>query len=195
MEDKDLYQALSSQIGMPDSERIQRLWKMLCTEEEAKLLLTMPGTLEELEDKTGMASESLKTMLNELYRKGVAFERLKEGRLIYRMSRDLIQFHDASILWPEAPPEFLLLWQEYMDQEYVELSKLMADMDMAPVTRVIPVEQAMEGGGSRVLPFESAATIVDGAARLAVTKCTCRLTAKKCDSPMEVCLQLGRAAD
>ena len=29
---------------------------------------------------------------------------------------------------------------------------------------------------------------------LAVTKCTCRLTAHKCDRPLEACLQVNRAA-
>jgi len=190
-----VYETLNTQIGAPPSERIRNLWKMLCTEEEAGLLLHMPGTLEELAGKSGRKPEELKPVLEELFRRGVVFERVKEGTLRYFRPRDLIQFHDASILWPEAPPEFLLLWQDFMETEYVELTKLIAGMDLAPVTRVIPVEQAMEGGGSRVLPFDSALAIMEQADRLAVTKCTCRLTAKKCRSPLEVCIQLDRAAD
>jgi len=182
-------------IGAPPSERIQGLLKMLCNEEEAKLLIEMPATLEDLSAKSGIPEDKLKPMLDGLFRKGVVFERVKEGVLRYFRPRDLIQFHDATILWPEAPPEFLVLWQEFMDNEYVELSKMIADMDLAPVTRVIPVEAAMEGGGSKVLHFDSAMGIVDRAETLAVTKCTCRLTAKKCDGPQDVCIQLDRAAD
>jgi len=168
---------------------------MLCNEEEAGLLLNMPATLEELAEKSGRAPEELKPVLHELFIRGVVFERVKEGTLRYYRPRDLIQFHDASILWPEAPPEFLLLWQDFMETEYLELSKMIAEMDLAAVTRVIPVEQAMEGGGSKVLPFDSAMGILEQAERLAVTKCTCRLTANKCESPLEVCIQLDRAAD
>ena len=190
-----VYETLNTQIGAPPSERIRNLWKMLCNEEEAGLLLLMPATLEDLAERSGRKPEELKPVLEELFRRGVVFERVKEGTLRYFRPRDLIQFHDASILWPEAPPEFLELWQDFMETEYVELTKLIAGMDLSPVTRVIPVEQSMEGGGSRVLPFDSAMGIVEQAERLAVTKCTCRLTAKKCESPLEVCIQLDRAAD
>lgn len=192
---ENLYEKLALQTGAPPSERLQGLWKMLCNEEEARLVLAMPGTAPELAAKTGLPQDKADRLLPGLFRKGVAFERVKEGVLKYNKPRDLLQFHDATILWPEAPPEFLLLWQEFMENEYAELSRMIADMDLAPVTRVIPVEQAMEGGGSRVLPFDSAVQIVDEAQRLAVTKCTCRHTARKCQSPVEVCLQLGRAAD
>ena len=195
MSEQSLYEQLTMQIGAPPSERIHNLLKMLCNEEEAGLLLQMPATLEELSEKSGLAAEKLEPMLHELFRRGVVFERIKEGSLKYYRPRNLIQFHDATILWPEAPPEFLVLWQDFMDDEYVQLSQMIADMDLAPMTRVIPVEQAMEGGGSKVLPFDSAMGIVENADRLAVTKCTCRLTAKKCDSPLEVCIQLDRAAD
>ncbi|MCG6535990.1 MAG: 4Fe-4S ferredoxin, partial [Syntrophales bacterium LBB04] len=146
MAEENLYQKLTMQIGAPPSERIQGLWKMLCNEQEARLVLAMPGTVEELSAKTGLPSERVRTMAEVLFRKGVAFERMKDGVLKYNRPRDLIQFHDATILWPEAPPEFLVLWQEFMETEYVELSRLFAEMDLAPVTRVIPVEQAMEGG-------------------------------------------------
>jgi NAD-dependent dihydropyrimidine dehydrogenase PreA subunit len=191
----NLYEKLNTQIGAPPSDRIRRLWQMLCSEEEAGLLLEMPGTLEDLAGRSGKSPEALQPVLDRLFRRGVVFERVKEGTLRYFRPRDLIQFHDASILWPEAPPEFFLLWQDFMETEYVELTRLIAGMDLAPVTRVIPVEQVLEGGGSKVLPFDSAVSILEKADRLAVTKCTCRLTANKCASPLEVCIQLDRAAD
>jgi len=191
----NVYEALNAGVGAPPSERIRNLLKMLCSQEEAGLLLRMPATLEELAEKSGKAPAELEPVLRDLFIRGVVFERVKDGVLRYYRPRDLIQFHDASILWPDAPPEFLLLWQEFMETEYLELTKMIAEMDLAAVTRVIPVEQAMEGGGSRVLPFDSAVSILEKADRLAVTKCTCRLTAGKCSSPLEACIQLDRAAD
>jgi NAD-dependent dihydropyrimidine dehydrogenase PreA subunit len=192
---ENIYEKLVMQIGAPPSERLRKIWEMLCSEEEAGLLLEMPGTLEDLVEKSGKTPEELKPVLEELFMRGVVFERVKEGVLRYFRPRDLIQFHDASILWPDAPPEFFLLWQAFMENEYVEMIKMIADLDLDAVTRVIPVEQSMEGGGSKVLPLESAVGILESASRLAVTKCTCRLTANKCDSPQEVCIQLDRAAD
>lgn len=194
MEAENLYQKLSEKIGTP-SERIEKLWKVLCDEGEARLLLAMPGTVEELAEKTASKAEEVKPMLDRLFRKGVVFDREKQGVVTYSMPRHLLQFHDASILWPEAPAGFLDQWQDFMDNEYPAIAKALASMDLPAFTRVIPVEQPMEGGGSQILPFENALKIVDDARRLAVTACTCRLTAKKCKSPVEVCLQLNRAAE
>jgi Pyruvate/2-oxoacid:ferredoxin oxidoreductase delta subunit len=195
METAHLYQELSTRLGAPASERIPRLWQMLCTSEEARLCLLMPATLEELAEKMGKPASEIETMVRALFRKGVVFEKTKGGVTQYAMAKNLIQFHDATIVWPEAPREFLDLWKEYMEFEYPALAKLIAGMDLEPMTRVIPVQRSLEGGGSRVLPYESAVKILEEARRRAVTKCTCRLTARKCDAPIEVCIQLNRAAD
>jgi NAD-dependent dihydropyrimidine dehydrogenase PreA subunit len=194
MGSEDLYQKLSEKIGTP-SERIEKLWKVLCDEEEARLLLAMPGTVEELAEKTGRKPEETKPMLDLLFRKGVVFDKEKEGVVTYSMARHMLQFHDATILWPEAPDGFLDQWQEFMDEEYPAIAQALVAMDLPAFTRVIPVEVPMEGGGSQILPFDNVLKIVDDARSLAVTACTCRLTAKKCESPVEVCLQLNRAAE
>jgi formate hydrogenlyase subunit 6/NADH:ubiquinone oxidoreductase subunit I len=194
MEAENLYQQLAEKIGTP-SKRIEELWKVLCDEGEARLLLAMPGTVEQLAEKTGRTPEHTKPMLDLLFRKGVVFDREKEGVVTFSMAKHLLQFHDATILWPEAPEGFLDQWQEFMDEEYPAIAQALASMDLPAFTRVIPVEAPMEGGGSQILPFENALKIVEEARSLAVTACTCRLTAKKCESPVEVCLQLNRAAE
>ncbi len=195
MAEETPYQKLAAKIGAPTSQRIQRLWQMLCNEQEAQVLLAMPGTVEDLSEKTGIPADQLQPMLDQLFRKGVAFERVRDGATHYNMSKHLIQFHDATILWPEAPPEFLSLWRDFMEEEYPEFAHLLASLDIPPVTRVIPVGEPLEGGASQILPFENATDIVKSARKLAVTDCTCRLVAKKCDAPVEVCLQLNRAAE
>ena len=195
MEESPLYQELAMRLGAPPSERIPRLWQMLCDSEEARLCLAMPGTVDELAAKMEKPASEVDKMVQGLFRKGVVFEKTKGGTTQYIMSKNLLQFHDATILWPEAPQGFLDLWHEYMGTEYPELAKLVAGMDLDPVTRVLPIQQALEGGGSRVLPFESAVSILEDAKKIAVTLCTCRLTEKKCRSPLEACIQLNRAAE
>lgn len=194
MGNENLYQTLAEKIGTP-SERIEKLWKEICDDEEARLLLAMPGTVEELAEKTGRKPEETKPMLDLLFRKGVVFDKAKEGVVTYSMARHLIQFHDATILWPEAPAGFFDQWQEFMDEEYPAIAQALVAMGLPAFTRVIPVDVPMEGGGSQILPFDNALKIIDDARSLAVTPCTCRLTAKKCESPVEVCLQLNRAAE
>jgi hypothetical protein len=47
------------------------------------------------------------------------------GALKYRPPRQFVQFHDATLLWPEAPREFIALWKEYMDVEFPAMAKML----------------------------------------------------------------------
>jgi hypothetical protein len=44
----ELYSELAARINMTDSKRIPLLWKMICNDTEAKLVLETPGTAEQL---------------------------------------------------------------------------------------------------------------------------------------------------
>jgi Pyruvate/2-oxoacid:ferredoxin oxidoreductase delta subunit len=110
------------------------------------------------------------------------------------MARDFVQFHDASILWPQAPQAFLDLWQEIMEREWPEMAQKVSQLLPRPFTRVVPVGVAVPVS-PQVLSQENVQEIIDKAKTLAVTKCTCRLTAHKCDRPLEVCLQVNKAAE
>jgi hypothetical protein len=89
MGNENLYQTLAEKIGTP-SERIENIWKVLCNEEEAQLLLAMPGTVEDLAGKTGRKPEETQLMIDLLFRKGVVFDREKEGVVTYSMARHLL---------------------------------------------------------------------------------------------------------
>jgi ferredoxin len=81
-----------------------------------------------------------------------------------------------------------------MDEEYPEFIKMMDAGEIRSFMRVIPVNRGIESK-SQVLPAEDALQMIDQAGRLAVTKCTCRLTAHRCKKPLEACLQLNKAAE
>ena len=110
------------------------------------------------------------------------------------MCRDLVQFHDASILWPEAPQAYLDLWNEFMEHEWYDIAKMVSQASARPFTRVIPVGVTVPAK-THVLAFEDVKEIIEASRNLAVTKCTCRLIARKCDKTMEACIQVNKAAD
>jgi len=110
------------------------------------------------------------------------------------MCRDFVQFHDATILWPDAPREFLDLWQDFMEEEWPGVAIMFNQMVPRPFTRVIPVGVTIPAR-THVLAFEDVTEIIEKSHNLAVTKCTCRLTAHHCDKRLEACLQINRAAD
>ncbi len=194
MSDSSVYEQLAERIFMAGSSIIPELWKMIADEREAEVLLGLPGTAAELAEKTGRDEAEAQEMLEGLYRKGVVFKSVKPEGVKYRLASSLVQFHDASILWPEAPQAYYDLWQRYMDEEWPGYAQMVMGVLPRPFTRVIPVEQPVEVK-NRILAFEDVRSLIDNANRVAVTNCTCRLIAHKCDKPVEVCLQIGKAAD
>ncbi|HEY5502672.1 MAG TPA: 4Fe-4S binding protein [Candidatus Anoxymicrobiaceae bacterium] len=186
------YNKLAEKIFMGDSKRIPEIFAAIASPEEADVLLACPGTAAEVSAALGIDEAAAAEMLDTLFRKGLAFKKQKPDGTVFRMCRDLMQFHDASILWPEAPRAFLDLWQQFMEEEWPAFSEMVEKMLPRPVTRVIPVSESMDSK-QQILAFEDVREMIDEADVIAVTNCTCRLTAQKCDRPVEICMQLGKA--
>jgi Pyruvate/2-oxoacid:ferredoxin oxidoreductase delta subunit len=187
------YEQLATRVGLGDSKIAPRLFEMLSDETDAQLLLAMPGTVPGLSEKLGMPEDDVVRRIQNLFLKGLAFPSRRTDPPTYRMCRDLVQFHDATILWKEAPREFLDLWQTFMETEWPDYAMKISQMMPKPFTRVIPVEVTVPAK-TNVLDFESVRKIVREAEELAVTHCTCRLTARKCDRSLEACIQVNNAA-
>ena len=191
---KDIYEQMTDRIMLTGSKLIPELFRMIADQSEAELLMAMPGKPEALAEKTGRPPAEVASACDTLYYKGLAFKSFKGGTVGYKMCRDMIQFHDATILWPEATKAYHDLWQRFMEEEWPMFARLAEQFFPKPFTRIIPVGQAVDAGNQQVLDIDSANRIVMDADTIAVTKCTCRLTAHKCDMPLEVCLQVGNAA-
>lgn len=196
MEDQAVYQSLAASVGAEGSKRIQRIFEMLADPQEARLLLAAspPATLEQLSERTGLDLEKVRQMAHALFQKGLLFFSERKGLRKYYRVRHVPQLHDATAVALDASQELLDLWKEYTDQEWTQYArKIEAFVPQAPI-RVIPVNVTMEAS-SRILAFEDVTKIVQEARSLAVTRCTCRVIARRCDKPLEVCIQVNRAAD
>lgn len=188
------YGELAAKLQLGHSERVATIFSLVVDETSAKLMLAMPGQPAELAEKTGLPLEEVETRLRDMFVKGVALKSRKVDPPSYYMVRNITQFHDASIVWPQATKEFLAAWRDFMDTEWHDLAKLAAQILPKPFSRVIPVGVSIQVR-SQILDFESINEIIANASKIAVTNCTCRLTMGKCDRPLEVCLQVNRAAD
>jgi NAD-dependent dihydropyrimidine dehydrogenase PreA subunit len=188
-----LYEKLAARVGLGDSHIAARLFHILADETDAEILLSLPATVPDLVGKLAMSSEEIEPRIKELFLKGLVFPSHKTSPTTYRMCRNIVQFHDATILWKEAPREFLDLWQEFMETEWLDFARKVSQILPKPFARIIPVNVSVQAA-THVLDFESATEIVEKAKNLAVTKCTCRLTARKCDRLLEACIQVNNAA-
>ncbi|ACL02094.1 4Fe-4S ferredoxin iron-sulfur binding domain protein [Desulfatibacillum aliphaticivorans] len=190
---KTVYEQFAEKIMIPGSGIVPQLIAMMTTEQEAEMLLSMPATAQELADKFSMDLSDVEDKMVDFFKKGLVFKSYKPQGIVYRMPREVMQFHDATILWHGATREYHDLWQKFMEEEWPEYTKMVEKFMPRPFSRIIPVEQSLNPK-SQILAYESCKDLIDDSEDIAVTKCTCRVIAHKCDSPVEVCLQLGKSA-
>ena len=194
MNEEDLYEKLSERILTKGSRFIPDLFRMVADVDEARIMLATPGTAVELAEKLGTSVEEMQGKLDLLYHKGLIFKADKPQGILYRMGRDITQFHDATILWDGVTREYLDLWKRQTQEELPDYINMVSMVIPKPFTRVVPVNQPVEARQS-ILAYEDVEQIVKDAGRLAVANCTCRMVDGKCGKPLEVCLQLGKGAD
>jgi ferredoxin len=194
MEGQDVYRELSKRLMMEDSETLHKIWRIVCSEEEAAIVARMPATLKELSDAFSKDPAEMQPVLDGLFHRGAVFDSMKDGVRTYRGPRHIVQFHDSTILWEEAPGELFDLWREFSETDYPGLLELVTGLKLPSFMRVIPIGETIEAK-NQVLSFEDAGAMLRAARSIAVTTCVCRRLMRRCDAPLEVCLQLDRGAE
>jgi Pyruvate/2-oxoacid:ferredoxin oxidoreductase delta subunit len=189
------YAQFAANMLQPDSVYIPQILKSMIRDDQALLLVAMPGSAADLAARTGRPETEVESDLKDMFRKGLAFKKEKRGKTLWRAPAHLVQFHDATLTWPEATAEFLSLWRRYMEEEWPKLAPDLSQFLARPFTRVVPVNRSLEIGKTQVLAPDSVRRIIETATRIAVSPCTCRLSMQRCDGPVEVCLQINRGAD
>ncbi len=188
------HEELCARMMVPGSARMARIWELIADETDAGLLLAMPGTVSELAGATGVDEKEIEGRAEELFRRGAVFKSRKPHGTVHRSPKHLIQFHDSSNQWPEAPEELFDLWKEFMHHEYQALLATMFSAGFPAFMRVVPGLEMLERL-DEVEPFEDLRDMIARASDIAVCRCPCALVERNCDpSSVERCLQLGKGA-
>jgi ferredoxin len=193
-EGKNIFEQLAEKIQAPESRYIPQLFRMLVTDQEAQILLALPASSKQLAERFKIKPADMEETLSEFFIKGLVLKANTPEGIQYRFIRDVLQFHDATVIWTGATPEYLELWERYMEEEWPEQTKVMESSMERPFFRVIPVEKSISAR-SQILAYESCKEIIDMNDSVAVAKCPCRIRARKCERPLETCLQIGKAAE
>jgi ferredoxin len=203
----DAYAVLMERLEFPGSNRLRPILEELMTPDQARMVVELPGTPEEVAEKTGIATNRVRDALDDLFFKGVVFPRGDFRRREYfRFARSITQFHDATMATEELDVErdrsYFELWYDFvMNEMYPHSAERMKLMD-SPRTRIVPAYKSindLEG----ILPYENFPELLKAQELIAVVPCSCRLcttsVGRQCTSHDEVahwvCLQFGRGAD
>jgi Pyruvate/2-oxoacid:ferredoxin oxidoreductase delta subunit/predicted transcriptional regulator len=196
MADTILCQQLAEAVGAGESPLIRKIFEALVNDDEAKVLAAAapPATAGEIAHKTGLSQETIKTMVESLFKRGLIFKSKKGEEMKYYRVKTVPQMHDATILTPGISREVLDLWKTFMEKEWPKYGRKIMDFLPGSLMRVIPVNESIEPG-SRILAYEDVIKIIENAKTLSVTKCSCRVIDGSCGKPLEVCMQVDRAAE
>ena len=201
------YEVLMEYLGFPGSKRLRPIMEELMSPDQALMVTELPGTPQEVAEKTGIDVNRVRDNLDELFFKGVIFPRGDfRRREFYRFARSIGQFHDATMASEELDVEkdrrFFELWYDFvMNEMYPSFAERMK-LQSKPNDRIIPAYKAIKDLDG-VLPCENFPEMLRAQERIAVVPCSCRLCTASVGEPCAVhdevahwaCIQFGRAAD
>ena len=196
MTDMALCQKLAEAVGAGDSPLVPKIFAALVNDDEAKILLLAapPATVEELSQKSGLPPETITSLMDTLFSRGLIFKAFKGGEKKFYRVKTIPQMHDSTSLTPGISRQVLDLWKEYMDKEWPAYGGKIMEMMPGSIMRVVPVNESIEPQ-SQILAYDDVVRIVQDAKTLSVTNCSCRVISGDCKKPLEVCMQVDRAAE
>lgn len=190
-------------LGYPDSETLGQLLTILYdSEEKIKMAAAMPGTIQELSEKTGFTIDQTERIVKDLHLNGLINERM-DSKKNYRLYPGMIELRDASSLTPGIDKEVFRLWNVLIREEMPTKVPYLEKMGLPPMMRVIPVEETVESQ-SLVLDVDSARDIIQKADQIVAIPCVCRKTARalgknpECPGPdtdISLCLMINHFGD
>ncbi len=191
-----LSKQLAEAVGAGESPLVPKIFEALVNDDEAKVMLLAqpPATIEDLAQKSGMPQEKIEAMMDSLFHRGMIFKATKGGEKKFYRVKNIPQMHDSTSLTPGIARSVLDLWKEYMEKEWPDYGQKIMDFMPGSLMRVVPVNESVESE-SRILAYDDVVKIIEDAKTLSVTNCSCRVIDGTCDKPLEVCMQVDRAAE
>jgi electron transport complex protein RnfB len=181
--------------GAPNSKAFDEILRILFTPDEVAIAIHMryaPKSVEAIAEAAGLSPEETAQKLETMADKVVITSREKEGKKQYSLVPTIPGLFEFPFMQGGGTPmheKLGKLWEEY----HAESLGAGFAGNPTPLMRVIPIEDAIEGG-TKIHPYEEASKLVDQQSYLAVTECACRVSVKGCDRPKDVCLVFGSPA-
>lgn len=186
-------QKLLESMGKGVSPAMLKIMELAMSEEEARFLGELPAKPADLAQKFGLTEVVVEEKMVNLAQRGLLTPS-PEGM---RFPPYWFTLHDTIL---SSKPEFIpagmeRLWRVMYEGEggVHELGKMYASMPSVMI-RTVPAPSTVPE--SQLLPYENVKAIIEAHKDLiTIRDCCCRVGAKKCDHPTQVCMQFQERAE
>jgi NAD-dependent dihydropyrimidine dehydrogenase PreA subunit len=167
---------------------------LIVKHDEIGLLLALSErerSVAELSKLLGLERKAVESQVYSLFLRGFLKKRT-EGEMQY-VTKPFESIIGRYVSEGRVEPlgKYAVALADYQLKEHVKRAKA----DSYPEGKVLPVPQAVLEPVSIVLPHETAINVVENARSFSLRDCECRVTYKKCDSPLRMCLGLNEFSD
>ena len=196
MKTDNLYIKLANKLNQPNSKILPKILSKLISSSDANLLLMLPAEPAELAKRAGLDENAVKQKLQEFLERGLVFPTSKGPQL----ARDYTQLHDATLssidTWIDN--ELLDLWKEFHEVEWIPSTAAGPGESFVNRIKILPslksIEKSPNISSKEFLPQEDIRALIKASNPIAVVPCSCRRSMRRCDSPLNVCLQFNKSA-
>ena len=209
-EHSDAYTSLAAKHGFEHSQRYLRVLRFLMTPLQAEIVARLPGSPEEVAQKTSLELAAVRENLEQLHRKGVVVPKdyktpgyymfCKYAERLWEVTESLMGLD----IYTEAEMRHLFhLWDEWKQTDYADMTaqrwhnlKAMGIHGL----RIVPAYKAISDIPG-TLPYEDPREIVRVQPLITVVSCSCRKHMRVMDRPCRktvldaTCLQFAKSAE
>jgi len=211
----DVYDRLTYSLRFPESKTLRRIFELLCSPEEAQVLVELPAPSEEIARKLNRDQETVDQQIEDMFQKGLLrISRTPDGQRQYALINapeplcdEVIRvigaryFNEATrTIEGDINREIADLWQKFNVEEWYrwervdELVHRRIALARVPgfTFTILPAWLALEKSGCEIPEaMWDARQVARGAERIVVMPCECRVRARKCDLPVYTCTVFG----
>lgn len=188
--------------GVPPSDTLYEILKLLFSEEEAKLVSLLP--IKPFTTKTAAKTwrrteEETSIVLNELASRALLVDVDRNGNQTFSLPPPMAGFFEFSMMRIGGNFDQKLLGElfyQYMNVEDEFVTELLTLP--TPIGRTFIQEETIEDHLIHVLDFEKATEVIKTASHIGIGTCYCRHKKEHvglaCDAPMEICMTFNATA-
>jgi Pyruvate/2-oxoacid:ferredoxin oxidoreductase delta subunit len=174
-----------------DDGVLARILEIMLSDEEARVLLGLPGTAAQAAGRSGVPPDRALAAIGKGHGTGLVYREPGSDAYALVHPRNLEEFVLSDARNAALGSEFLDLWNRRArrEREEIRIERLL-EHDLG--RRVLPLPGHVH---DQVIPFDDAVAIARGAGLRAAGQCSCRTAVRACDAPVdEICLAFDHAA-